>query len=659
MARKKKPIKIITLDTETYKGLIGGLKRIAIYDGEEVTYGYTYNDIKVKLEEYAKNFQVEIYIHNLEFDARKIPQIFDKDVIEWDKSFVINNKLAVVSNKKWTFHDSFKILPMGLKKLSEDFDVSTGKLDLVEEVLKTYPGEYEIYTIDDELDENKTLVNFLDKCHVDDELFLKYLGYDVISLYEVLQKLIEVSGLELKDFVKKMSTASLSRHIFKNGYKGQVFKNPFNNKTDYEIMCQYNYQWDLEVEQFLRFAYCGGRVEVFKPYGENLFHYDYNSLYPYEMENGEYPVGKPYYTKNRNLARNTYNTWLENKRGIGFLYCKIFIPKQNIPPLPCKKDKLAFVCGEVYGVWNFEEIEYAVNECGCKILEYYECVFYKQTYPVFKRFINTMLEIKNEGTKTNNLALRTFGKLLMNVGYGYTGMRRDDKTSLKGIEDYEKYEDEVIWTNNEFGYIEIPTDIKAEYIQVAIACTVTSRARLELLKALKYCDERGTVYYCDTDSIVTDVELPKEWCDKVELGKLDLEGRPQKALFLRPKVYAEILSDEETNIKFKGLSKETQKQIDFSFYEMLLDEIIEGDKKDIVIEKNRLTFRSIMYMKKQGLEDDYFEERDKKMNLDTMEKRIMDYKNNTTSPYFFKSEKEFEDFSFSKKQSQVEFSIYS
>ena len=38
----KKPIKLITLDTETYKGLIGDLKRIAIYDGVKVYYGYKF-----------------------------------------------------------------------------------------------------------------------------------------------------------------------------------------------------------------------------------------------------------------------------------------------------------------------------------------------------------------------------------------------------------------------------------------------------------------------------------------------------------------------------------------------------------------------------------------------------------------------------------------
>ena len=66
---RKKPKKLITLDTETYNGLKGDLKRIAIYDGVEVTYGYKFEDVEPKINEWhKKGFAREIYIHNLEFD---------------------------------------------------------------------------------------------------------------------------------------------------------------------------------------------------------------------------------------------------------------------------------------------------------------------------------------------------------------------------------------------------------------------------------------------------------------------------------------------------------------------------------------------------------------------------------------------------------------
>ena len=538
MGRKiKRPVKLITLDTETYNGLIGGLKRIAIFDGEEITYGYNFNDVEPKLiEYYDAGFDVHVYIHNIEFDARKIPEIFDKKRINWGKCFVINGKLATVSCKKYTFHDSFKLLPMSLSKLSKDFNVEHGKLDLWEEVQKTYPGMY------------KDIVDFLDRCDIDNELYLRYLGYDVKSLYEVLEVLIELSGIPLNDFVNRISTASLSRYIFKNGWKGKEFRNPFGGKSDYEILTQYNYRNDLYLEEFLRDSYMGGRTEVFKiQLLLKAFHYDINSLYPFIML-GEFPVGKPVHVDDEEQARFYFERWQQDRNGIGFLHCDVYVPFQHIPPLPVKMGKLAFPCGHIYGVWNFEELQYAIEHCGCKITKFHEVVYYENTYPVFERFINTMIDVKNEGTLTGNDALRTFGKLIMNVGYGYCGMRRDDKTSLRDIGEIDKFET-IKFADSELGYIEVPTEINAEYIQVAVASTVTARARLELLKALKYCDSKGTVYYCDTDSIVTDVELPSSWVDSVELGKWDLEGEPLKGLFLRPKVYSEVLEN-KTNINW-------------------------------------------------------------------------------------------------------------
>ena len=660
----KKPIKIMTVDTETYNGLLGDLKRIALYDGNRVTYGYTFSDIEDRLIAYNQaGYDVHVYIHNLEFDARKIPEVFSQDRILWNKCFIINGKLATITTKYYTIHDSFKLLPMSLKDLSgtKGFNVEHGKVDLFEAIQNKYPLKYDIY-INGEIHKEKTLVNFLDKCPVDDELFLEYLGYDVISLYEVLQKLITIADIPERDFVKRISTASLSRYLFKKGYKGKLIKNDFNDKTDYEILCSYKWHKNLDLEELLRESYCGGRVEVFTPLLDKKgYHYDINSLYPYVMKHGsdgkgEYPIGKPRFIKGK-LALKEFNEWKEYHNGLGFLNCKVFIPIQNIPPLPVKMGKLCFPCGVVYGTWTYEELDYAITECGIEILETYSAIHFDHTYPVFRNFVDTFYFLKEEGTRTKNYALRTLAKLILNVGYGYTGMRRDDKTSLLDISKINEHKDEVIYTNEEMGYIEIPTEITSEYIQVQVASYVTSRARLVLLKALKEADKVGTVYYCDTDSIVTDKPLPDSIVHDSDLGMFKLEGEPLKGIFLKPKVYAEIEEDNTVNVKFKGVSRETQKDLDFSNYERLLEELEKGEKEYVIVEKNKTLLRSIMYMQKQGLEYNYYETRDKKMNLKTVEKRTMDYVNNKTYPLVFKTEEEFEQFDFKSFQEKVEFSM--
>lgn len=656
MARKKKPVKLITLDTETYNGLIGGLKRLAVYDGNRVTYGYSFPDVEPVLVDYYKQgYDVHIYIHNLEFDLRKLPELLEPKRVQWEKSFIINGKIATLACKKYMVHDSFKILPKSLNALSHDFNVEHGKLDLWEQVQQRYPGEY------------TGLVDFLDRCPVDDELFLEYLGYDVISLYEILQNLIEISGLALEDFVGRISTSSLSRFLFKNGYKGQEFKDPLRRQSDYEIMCQYNWGKNLEVEEFIRASYCGGRTEVFKPrLNHKGFHYDVNSLYPSQFDK-EYPIGKPEYYNDPETTEYMFTRWLEDKIGLGFVSASVFIPKQDIPPLPCKMGKLVFPCGHVYGTWTFEELEYAIKNCGVEITEYYEVCFFSQTFPVFKRFKDTFYELKVKATEDKNESLRTLAKLILNVMYGYTGMTRD-KTQLRPFSELAEHET-VIYADEELGFIEVPADIKADYIQVQIASYVTSRARLVLLNALREVSKRGNVYYCDTDSIVCDVPMPEEMVHSTKLGYWDLESEPEKGVFLRPKVYAEMYPD-KVNVKFKGVTKDTQKEMTFDSYENLYTELEQMEKDYIIVEKNRLTMRSIMYIEKEGIDitdnrindkdkgiKTGYEVRDKKMNLKTVEKRQIDYKENKTQAWFFESEKEFDSFSFNPPKKEVQFDM--
>ena len=639
---RKKPIKIVTLDTETYNGLIGQLKRIAIFDGEKVTYDYTFQSIEKELINLSKKYEIHVYIHNLEFDARKMDTLFDKGKVNWKKSFLINNKLATIKTKYYTIHDSLKILPMSLKKLSKDFEVEHGKLDLWDEVEKTYPQKY----VD--------IVDYLDRCHVDDPLYLKYLGYDVRSLYEVIQKIITISGLPIKDFVKKVSTASLSRHLFKNGYNGIIFKQPLNTKTDYEILCQYNYKNDLDLEEFLRSSYCGGRTEIFKPMlDHNGFHYDINSMYPYAMKEKYFPVGRPDYYNTPSLAKETFDNWMNDHIGLGFIHAHVFIPMQHIPPLPVKMGKLVFPCGHVYGVWTYNELEYAIIHCGVKIEEVFAVAHYRNTYPVFRNFITEFYKIKEQATEDGNESLRTFSKLIQNVGYGYTGMSRDDKIQLDDISNIKRYDiDDIKFINEELGYIEVQSEIKAEYIQVQVASYVTSYSRLLLLDALRKANEVGNVYYCDTDSMVTDVPLPDYLIHKTRLGAWDLESEPVKALFLRPKVYAEVLEN-KTTLKFKGISKDTQKTLAYDDYENLYQELIEGIKEYEIIEKNKTQLRSIMYMKKNDIDFDYYEVRDKKINLKTVEKRVMNYKENYTEPHYFETLEHFKNFSFKRVKEVV------
>lgn len=633
--KKSRPIKIMTLDTETY-GTAGALKRIAVYDGIKVVYGYTFKDVYPAIKSYDDSgYKSVVYIHFLEFDLRKIiEEIMLIDKIIWSKSFIINNRIVQLHTKSFILQDSFALLPMSLDYLSKNFDVTHAKIDLWDEVQKRYPNQY------------KDKGDYFIKCDKDDPLYVEYLGYDVISLYEVIHKVMEVSGLPINKFIKCITTASMSRHLFKNGHKGHLFKDPKNARSDYEIMTAFNWDKFREAETFLRDSYCGGRTEVFNMVLDHPgLHYDVNSEYPYTML-FDLPVGAYDIYNQAEKCRDIYDNWMINHDGLGFIYCDVYVPLQNIPPLPVKMGKLCFPCGNFFGVFTYEELEFAIRKCDVKIVKYHEIIHFRRTYPVFKNFVEYFFKMKIESEKNGNMAQRQFAKLVLNTGYGYTAMRRDNKTKLDDINNVTKYnEDDIVSINYHFGYVEVLQDLKSDYIQVQIGSTIASRSRMVLLNGLLCANKNGNVYYCDTDSVVCDSELPPDMVDDYELGKFKLEGNPKRGLFLAPKVYAEDLEN-KTNIKFKGVTKDTQRTMTYNDYVDLYNKIIGKQETEVQVESGRIMLRSIKYLQKNNLPYDHYEVRDKNMYLNKMGKRKINYDDGTTSPYFFDSIEDFKNFSF-------------
>jgi len=72
-------------------------------------------------------------------------------------------------------------------------------------------------------------------------------------------------------------------------------------------------------------AYSGGLVDVYKPTGENLYHSDVNSLYPFAMLQ-DMPVRAPVFTTETDLDSL-----------FGFVLAKVIAPKGlKCPVLPCR-----------------------------------------------------------------------------------------------------------------------------------------------------------------------------------------------------------------------------------------------------------------------------------------------------------------------------------
>lgn len=645
MSQSRDP-KIITLDTETI-GLDGDLKRIAIYDGQTVFYGYTFEDVEWKIIEYYNNgFFPHVYVHNMDFDLRKIQSIFRRGNVLWNTTRKIGGRYAKLTCSYYTFHDSFKILPQALSKLSKDFDLDHGKLDLWEEVKKTYPGQYSDH------------VDFMSRCHQDDPLYLEYLGYDVIALYELVEKLMSISKLEVSEFVRILSTASLSRYLFKNGYGGEQFMSEGYEKTDFDILTSCK-AWSSEktmkfstityqeCEMKIREAFCGGRTEVFKPVAGPGYYMDVNSLYPSVMIDNLYPVGYPEFIDAPRAAMVRWRSWLRDRDGLGFVKADLYIPPQIIPPLPVKMGKLAFVTGYVSGSWTYVELAYAVEHCGVEVLKIHELIHFKRTYKVFHHFVGEMYKMKEQATIDGNKSLRNFSKLILNTAYGWTALRRDDKTALRDISLLDRWKDtdRFLYVNEELGFLEIKDKVMTDTVQVQVGAYVTSYARLVLLDALRTQAERGEVYYCDTDSIVCSAPMPQEIVDPSRLGAWDMEHKIDSAIFLQPKVYM-FRENGVESVKFKGITKARQRQLDGAYYENLLRMMQDGREKKVIVEFGRETLPSLAVAQRLGEDPNKLKVMNKGMNLQSKQKRQIDYKNNCSIPWHMDSMEMFESFGF-------------
>lgn len=662
MPRKKIPIKILTLDTETY-GMGGELRRIAIYDGQNVLFGYKFSDIYPMIEQYYNlNYSVHIYIHFLDFDARKIPEIFQSGTIDWDRTVLINQKYAKITCKHYTLHDSFKLLPESLENLTgkKGFNLTHAKMDLMEKVNQVYPNQY--------VDKSDFFMN----CDADDPVYLEYLKYDVISLYDLIYKLMDVSGLCEEELVRCLSNASMSKKIFKQGYKGNQFITEGESKTDYELatcmgawhsstmikdnVSNQNVSY-YDIEKKIRESYFGGRTEVFKPHLKPLntelfgFHYDVNSLYPYVMSCGNlFPIGFPKFYDVATIIKKNFNDWRENHSGLGFIKCKVFIPKQDIPPLPCKiSNKLIFPTGYIIGSWTYVELEYAIKNCGVKVLEYLEMIHFSRTFHVFQNYVKFFYDMKKNAKMTVNKALEKFAKLMLNTAYGWLALGREDKTELHSIAKLEKYAERTIYINEKLEYLECKSIVNSESIQPQIAAYVTSYGRLVLLHQMRKQKKTGEVYYCDTDSIVTDVIMDTCDVDKYIIGKWDLEKKLLEGYFLQPKVYYEDYLEEDiekVNIKFKGISRATQKEFNKSLYQRIYRKLCKETNELFLVEEKKEILRSLRYTQKNNIDWNTVEERDKYINLGLKQKRNIDYLKNKSEPWHMESIEMFQNFTF-------------
>jgi hypothetical protein len=460
------------------------------------------------------------------------------------------------------FRDSFLILPSSLRKLAKAFNVENkgyfpfrfGNDPVVSLQYEGLTPNISFYDgIKDSLYQDLISNNWNLR-----EETIKYCILDCVVLYQILSKFNELIFTKWNLNVHRFPTlSSLAFGIFRAHYLGE-HKIP---------------KLGGEIYDFIRQAYTGGRVDVFKPQGNDLYYYDVNSLYPTVYSSQAMPVGKPTYFKGDNLLEHYPDAF-------GFFKCKIEAPNDlNVPILQTHVETSAgkrtvAPLGSWTDVLFSEEMKNAISY-GYKISVLEGFMFDKAV--IFDKYAEDLFEIKQSHDSSHPMYL--ISKLLLNSLYGRFGMSLDlishevidNRKLVKYIGKAKEFIPDIIDLNNGKSIVskissknyERDCDTASMNVSIGIAAAITAYARIHMTPFLQ--DPSYNVYYSDTDSIVTDNTIDSKHIGSA-LGQMKLEYKINKAVFLAPKVYGIITDAGKEVTKVKGFKD----SVSFEMLESLL-----------------------------------------------------------------------------------------
>lgn len=455
----------------------------------------------------------------------------------------VPNELGEESKETWEFLDSMRLLPMGLETACKTFGLA-GK------------------------------VSFNLSEHEDNPLWDRYLKQDCIALAAVLQKtmdMIENLGGEVG-----ITTPSTAMKLFRRRFMGKdgcPSRIPRWNHW-HDCKGQLNGTCTGCCHDWIRRGYYGGRTEIFRLAGEKLHYYDINSSYVAAMRY-QMPIGDRIVERGPIDWRKHWSEDNLSGRYAGFAECQVTIPKDcPVPPLPHRKDgagKLIFPAGEFYGVWSLEELKLLTDPFVGGKIDYTNKTVWFGLRPMFQSMVDELWKFRNKKLPGYDPGMDMLAKLLGNSTYGKFAMKQE-RTSITFAQDVDhnhcflckallhegstlcqgcegskpamKEPDGKVWYQ--------ANKVDANYIIPHVASHITAIARVCLWNYMKMIHQLGgKLYYTDTDSLITDVELPTS----TNLGKLKDEhpGDFLEYLAVQPKVYV---------IRKMGLNKQIQQNLD-------------------------------------------------------------------------------------------------
>lgn len=391
---------------------------------------------------------------------------------------------------KWRFLDSVKLIPMTLDKAAKTFGCENKM-------------KFDLHTPDTEEVE-----------------WAAYNHIDCVVLYQVLTRFHDYVEGRLNGEVG-ITAPSTAMRIYRRNYLA------------------FSLERNQAYSDLFRASYFGGRTEAFyRGKAENLNYYDINSSYPASMLE-KMPVGRM--TEHEGAPTRKLIDML------GFIECEVDQPMTAIPVLPVRhEDKLMFPVGKLKGVWTWHEIREAIDY-GAKVTKWGKSVWFEGK-PIFRDMVLDLYKYRDKSAEDYDEGLAAIAKLMLNSLYGKFGQRTlrrhiyssNDPNLPLGSVPGNGHIDCPVW------YFEEESD--ASYIMPQLSSYVTSYSRIALRRfMMQAINKGGKVYYVDTDSVITDVELETT----TKLGGLKLEESGKDGIFVAPKLYA--LADK---VVAKGFERE-------------------------------------------------------------------------------------------------------
>lgn len=312
-------------------------------------------------------------------------------------------------------------------------------------------------------------------------------------------------------------------------------------------------------DSFIRRGYYGGHADVYIPYGENLWYYDVNSLYPYIMRTKSMPGGVPVWHGNLEGAD------ISNLFGFIEVYvvCPETIHRPFLPYRDSKTNSLLFPVGKFVGVYFSEELKYA-QQLGYTIVPIRGYLFERKDSSPFEGFISSLYARRQMAKKEGDEAMSYIYKILMNSLYGRFGI--NPNITVSDICEESRYQELL----NSPGFISAYELTDRYFIvtyksgpsdpawkpptlsAVQMSAAITAYARIHMYPYIS----RPDCYYTDTDSAVLGSPLPEEEVSSVELGKVKLEFSVNKGIFLAPKTYYLVTDKGSEVLKHKGQARD-------------------------------------------------------------------------------------------------------